>query len=275
MAKSQLPDAPSNLVLVFGSDNVHFQELIEGVRLVMGEESLVGIPSGRVISNDVISNEASMVLIVQNSSSYLSMASAPMDVGNPHSSVTSLLTQLRRQRSNYRQQFDCHNILMFENISVHQKPSTSQVLSAEVGLSSTIVGLNLRETASSLVRRDSILGRGAVAIEALSHTPWIVSSVNIDAFRQRPGILREAMVACLRNAMAQETYRPPAYGFVFFNFDLAGVSDEGMREVAQAWNTTTHDVPMIGFSCQYPFLRWQDHSLSTPAESIVIVLVPK
>ena len=44
MAKRELPDrATVDLVLALGPDSAHFQDFVEGVRLVSGEEKLIGI----------------------------------------------------------------------------------------------------------------------------------------------------------------------------------------------------------------------------------------
>src|SRR5688500_17525364 len=66
IAKSQLPAGPLDLVMAFVPSHLRVLDLIEGVRLVTGEKTLIGIPTGEVVANEIYSSEGAIVLAIQS-----------------------------------------------------------------------------------------------------------------------------------------------------------------------------------------------------------------
>ena len=54
------------MVLVFGGNQESFPELIEGVRLVTGEENLIGVPCSRVVANNHFEPNTSIIMMIQS-----------------------------------------------------------------------------------------------------------------------------------------------------------------------------------------------------------------
>jgi hypothetical protein len=114
-AKSHFRTGSPSLVLTFGPDNVHFKDLIEGVRLVTGEETLIGIPVRRVISKDAFSPEASVVLAIHSSEMHFSFGAVPVLPGQFSAVTISAFSQIRNARGNIRKQFSDQGLLVFDN----------------------------------------------------------------------------------------------------------------------------------------------------------------
>src|SRR4051812_48792944 len=64
-AKSQMGDGPASLSLIVGPGTVHFKDFIEGARLVLGEESLIAIPTDHPTSNSTSLKNATFVAALQ------------------------------------------------------------------------------------------------------------------------------------------------------------------------------------------------------------------
>ena len=75
LAKNQPPNGPINLVLVFGPGDIHLKDFIEGVRLVMGEETLIAVPCERVMTNETNLSGACFVVGLQTPGMRISIAS--------------------------------------------------------------------------------------------------------------------------------------------------------------------------------------------------------
>src|SRR4051812_12024844 len=81
-AKGQLSEGSPSLVLIVGSETVHFTDFIEGARLVLGEDALVAIPSKLLLSNETTSPHAGYVAALQLPGMKVSIASDEMSRQN-------------------------------------------------------------------------------------------------------------------------------------------------------------------------------------------------
>src|SRR5262245_14547967 len=94
MAKSQTPDVPIDLAIAASPSDIHFKDFIEGVRLVTGENTLVGVPTPWVFSSESPNTRSRVVLLLQSEIQRLTVVSAPEDA-SPLVTITSLMTDLR------------------------------------------------------------------------------------------------------------------------------------------------------------------------------------
>src|SRR5688500_15904190 len=78
MAKSQLPDGRLDLAVVLAPGNVHFKDFVEGVRLVTGDETLLGVPVTQTLSTEHTSPDACLVLLLRFAATRATLSFADM-----------------------------------------------------------------------------------------------------------------------------------------------------------------------------------------------------
>jgi hypothetical protein len=183
MAKSQLHNSPPSLVLAFGPDNLRFKDLIEGVRLVTGEDALIGIPAHRVLSREFSSHDSAVVLMIQSPTPF-AVASAPTSADRPVVTATAIQDQFRERRGNVRKNFKEHGRLIFSNATPKAAMDAARLISAEGSTDSWAVGVKTQAPSGcTLVCGDKTISDGLAAIECLGDTPWGVGEVAIGEFR--------------------------------------------------------------------------------------------
>jgi len=273
MAKSELPSAPFNLVLALGPSNPHFQDFIEGVRLVTGEEALIGIPTQHVFTNDFISPDAFVVLILQSNSHRFSISASNMNSSNLLSGVTSLFTDFRRIRGNIRHQFEYHGILYFDN---QDEKNKSAVIASEAGLDSWLMGIFPKTNLpTAMICHDMPVSEGTVAIECLSHDPWGIGTVNLSSFIDQPRIIHEAATTAVRDAVHQLNGQQAACCFIFLDFSLDKVSPSDFKGILHMEDPLMKNVPILGLSTSQQSFRSLNRPMMKTTESLVALVIPQ
>ncbi len=273
MAKGQLPDGPFDLVLAFGPSTIHFKDFVEGVRLVTGEECLLGIPTARVLAGNQAPPENCAVLILQSSSSRFSLAcnsNAP-----PLAAATALLTQFREARGNIRDQFEHHGILLVDA----QPPSRSAMaalIAADAGLESQVVAISTRlEKNAPLVCRNTSLTSGSAGMEWLSHTNWGIGTVGVGAFLNQPDILRNAVKTAWRDASAQRDENAAAFGLLLIDLPVDRISEDDIPGIFEHASATAKNMPLVGLVTSHLSLRCPGRFPLAQKNSVAVLLVPK
>jgi hypothetical protein len=275
-AKSQLRAGPANLVLTFGPDNVHFKDLIEGVRLVTGEEALIGIPVRRVISKDAFTADAAVVLAIQSSEMHFSFGAVPVMNGQFSSVSTSTLSQIRKSRGNIRKQFNEQGLLIFDNTPPKLSVDTLRLLSAEAGLTNWSVGVRPRVGQSiPLICGDKNISEGLIAVECLSPNPWGVGEVVLEEFiGQGSNVYLNAIKSAIRNALAAMT-TPPSFGLIFFNFPIDDIPSSETDAFFETAGSIIGDTPIVGFSTDHVLIKGTDRAMTLKNHSISVLLGPQ
>jgi len=98
MAVHQLPDGPPDLLLAFGPGEKQFQDFVEGVRLVTGEKSVIGLSSLTVFTRDLFLTDGGLVVAIQSGEIVFSPACSRTTGQDLLAGSTSLFTQFRRSR---------------------------------------------------------------------------------------------------------------------------------------------------------------------------------
>jgi len=93
IAKSQLPDGKFQMAWALGPASPAFQDFVEGVRLVSGDNGLVGFPSADVLTHEIFLPGGRLVCLLQSDYLHVTAAAAP----RPDSSITAALTSVISQ----------------------------------------------------------------------------------------------------------------------------------------------------------------------------------
>lgn len=270
MAKGQLPEGVLDLVLVFGPPGSRFKDFIEGVRLVTGEEALVGVPADLVFTTEGAPSGEGVVFAVQATGTHLSIASADLDPTNTLPGLSSLWTQWRQARGNARRGSLHHGVIVFDNGA--NAPLADPL--SEVGLESWLAGLSVRRsTTSPLVCGGRTISTGLVGIECLSSAPWGVGTVDVSAFRGQRDVYRDAIKSALRDARLQLNKKTPAAGLLFFPMQEKDADDhDAFLACAES---VVPNVPLIALQGRYHYARPFGRGVLTRPESLVALLVPQ
>jgi hypothetical protein len=277
MAKSQLREGPLGLVLVFGPDSFHFQNYIEGVRLVSGEDTLVGIAAHQLFSSESTTANTPLVFMLQSGQMCLSLASAEVEPTNLLPSLTSLFTQFRNHRGTIRQQFDHHGLILLSNSAATKEPESSLRAAADAGLGAWMASLAPRnQSTPPLLSQDTAIKQGFVGIECLSRSAWGIGEVNIGMFKNHPNVYQEATKSAVRNALSHMEMEAPAFGFLLFNFPLDSLTAENEQEIVAAVKPLVGEIPLIGFSTTFQYVRSENNwPASVESNSVVALLGPE
>lgn len=276
MAKLELLDrAHIDLILALGPDSIHFQDFVEGVRLVCGEEKLIGIPASKVFYHSPVPPDSSMVIMLASKQNQFEISCAHSDA-NLLPAVTSLFTEFRRIRGNNRHQFDHHGVLFFENTKQGLGILPTQLMAADAGLDSWIVGVTPRSRETDILMcRDNTLPKGLVALECLTNSPIGLGVVNLRSFKNQPHIIREALRIALRDAVLQMEGADPAFSLVFMDLDPETISPQDFQHVFQGNTIPAKSFPLFGICTQSQTFRPQHHSSLAPTECVFCVVIPQ
>lgn len=274
MAKSQLTDSKLDLVLAFGPGNVRFKDFIEGVRLVTGENNLIGIPVGHAVSTEQTSPDSCFVLILQSTSTQFSIAAQDVQPGQLLSGATSIMSQFRQARGNSIRNFKHRGLLLFKHFFAEQKNSLAYQIASDMGLETWMVGgVPLLEKSNPFVCQNSTIQNGLVGIECLSQQPWGIGSVNTGSFPTQADVYREATKSAMREALAHLAGSAPVFGLIFFDLPSEISSNDAQTILDGAALLVPH-VPIIGIPTQRRFVRPLNQPLKMEKESVVALLVP-
>lgn len=272
MAKSQIADGAIDLALAFGPATLHFQDFIEGVRLVTGEEKLIGIPASRILSAEMPSPDASLVIAFSSPSSRFSIAAAEGADGLV--SATSLMTQFRTQRGDHRQFFEHRGVLVFDNAGGARTALPTEMC-GHAGLESLLIDVSLDlPKGVAMACRNRFIRRGAIGLECLSPRAWGAATVGIGAFLNQPDIYRQAVKSATRDAASQLNEKP-ALGLVWFDFPPDQIDPDHLWELFETGRQQAKNLALIGLPCEQQFTRALSRSITVPKNSVTAVMVPQ
>lgn len=275
MAKNQLSGAPVNLVVVMGPDTLQFQDFIEGVRLITGEDQLIGIPANKIYSTEAAAVDVYYVILLSSQTAHISITFSDILDNTFTATVTSILHQLRQIRGNASFNEPYGGIVLLEHLSLAEKKLFVEKFSLDVGFKTDVIALTPEaEGRNPFFVRSRSVEQGIVALEYLSPQRWGLGSVDIESFENKPGILKEAVKSALRDAMSQIKGSSTALGILLFSSDNKNFKEEPPDLLMAASQCLPH-VPFIGMSVRHQFLRAVNRSALPQKESVIALLIPE
>lgn len=273
MAKSQLPDGPADLVIVIGPDSIHFQDFVEGVRLITGEDQLIGLPAKRITSTETTAADVTYVIVLRSQTTHLSLTFTEMPQGQSLLSLTALFHQLRQIRGNASYEEPYGGLLVVNRMEAEAQESFVERLSLEAGFKSDLICLTpLISPQTPFVVRSRQINQGLVALEYLSGIRWAMGSVDVESFDKKPGLVGEAVKSAVRDSLAQLKGRPPAVGFLFYD---SRMETENPHDILNGAAGLLPHVPLLAVPTAQQFVRSAGRSAVAQRESIVSLLVPR
>lgn len=276
MAKAQLSENAMDLVLAVGPTNAGFKAFIEGVRLVTGEQTLIGLPSSNalLIGSSVVTSP--FVLTLHSPSMKFTLASCYAQTDDALFVSTSLLTQFRQKRRIEHQNFDSRNILAFGKTQIDNAIPLAYSLSADAGLESCVSGalLNTKETAP-FVCQNHALDSGIVAIEALAASPWGVGMVSTGPFTDKPNIHAEAIKIAFKDALAQIGTHSALLSFLFLDIPTGDSSFPSSAVLLEIVRSSIKNIPILVFPTTAQFGRCRDRALKIELNTVMALVVPQ
>ena len=274
MAKAQQPSSSLDLILALGPSSEHFQDFIEGVRLVTGEKGLIGFPSHHVFTNDLYLAEGGLVVLVRSDTLHFSIASSGLHGNAYNAAFSSLASQYRNQRGNIFHQYEFQGTLIVDNSHSADNKQLIAHASVESGLDSWVVGITPpSHPALPLFCNDQVIQKGLVGIECLSMSPIGIGTVTIEAFNRNPAIFKEAVKSAFREAQSQMD-SPPAAGFLFIDFPIESKSIQDMQTLFHLEDSNLRNCPLIGYTTNNHSVKYINRSGSALKETIVALLLP-
>ncbi len=271
-AKQLLNSGSIHLAIAVGPGDVHFQDFIEGTRLVIGEESLVGFPSTQVVTNNSTSSDVSAVFLYHSSESKVSIASHLKNGHSDMAAISSVLTQLKSKRGNDPQSYENRYLILLENFNSEEAISTARKGRFEAGLFTQVIAINSALlTHTPLISQDRHIQPGLVAIEFLTQETWGIASINLSEFKNHKGIYAEAAKTIIRKALAQ-TKSKPAIGIVFSNCAKDVVDSKDWESIFQVGETLIPGMPMVGMNTADIYIHLNDQPHLSNKDSMSILL---
>jgi hypothetical protein len=274
MAKLQLHDAPPNLILSFGPSTAHFQDFIEGVRLVTGEAGLVAFSSHHVFTNDLYMATGGLVVLLQSDTLHFSVGAATIANSNYSAAFTSLITQHRQQRGNICHQYEFRGMLVVDNASTSEHKKLIDCAAVEGGLEGWAIGISpLTARPLPLLCDDKVVQKGLVGIECLSVNPVGISSVSVEAFGENPSVYREAVKSAVREARSQMTSEPAA-GLLLFDFPMEMKTAQDLQTLFRQDESPFRNCPMVGLATDGHSVKLPHRAGTVLNQSVVAMLLP-
>jgi hypothetical protein len=273
-AKQQLPDGKTQIAFALGPESSSLQDFVEGVRLVTGDEGLVGLPSARLLTNEIFLPQSRLVCLIQSNYANITAASSPRKKGYLTASLTSVLSQHRARRGNGCHQFFQRGLIVIDNSSEESVDALLHRAGVEFGLDGWIVALKPHgEPPLPLLCGDAVLSTGLIGIEILSQETVGIGSVNTGAFKDGSQVVREAVKAAIREARTQLT-SAASIGFLIYNFDMDAKTAADVQMDLKRKELGVHDVPMVGFQTASHGVKYPHRTDTTPVQSVTAVLLP-
>jgi len=273
-ARQQMKGGPADLVLAFGRGDFQFQDFIEGVRLVTGEDTLVGFPSAQVVSSNLKTSDASVVLLMQSSKAKLSLASFCQNGNTKVAAITSLISQFREKRGNQSRQFKHRFLILIDNLNNKEKNFMAQNLRFEAGLLTEMVAIKPPDLKNvPLLSQDKVVYQGFVAIEILSNERWGAGAINIGEFKNQKGVSAEAAKTIYRRALSQMESKPSC-GLLFSNSPAESFSAQEWESILQEIDSLAPGVPLVGISTGEIYIHQMDRPAFFQKDALAVLLLP-
>ena len=274
MAKSQTSDMPIDLALAVGPAEIHFKDFVEGVRLVTGENALIGLPAPWVFATDAPNSRTRTVLLLRSDGQRLTLVSSPEEP-NPLVTVTSLLSDLRSARGNARLDYDLHGLVAIDNLTSPDRSIATRHLAADAGLESWLIAFSLWPSdIAPIISGPKVIPRGFSVIECLSNGPWGTGWVETASFPEGSDIRREAARAAMRAAIAQLQSRKASSGLLLVASQNQPMPEAEAHELFESARAVAPHLPLIGLPISSLYLRSNGRTLEGQ-EGVVSLLVPQ
>jgi hypothetical protein len=249
---------------------------MEGVRLVSGSDDMIGVPTSKIVMNDILPPESGIVAAFQTKNSQISIASSSIDDRNIFPAITSVLTQFRQSRGNIQHQFEYHGIIAFTNVTTADPLALFDNLTIDAGLDSWLVGVSLTPAPSMpLLCRDESILSGLIAIECLSNSSWGLGYVDTSSFPKDLKTMREASRTALREALNQLQGEDPAAALIFLGGNSVSLSSTDLQQLLQGDSQPGLNFPILTFQCQNCLVRPTDRALLHGQDIITALVVPQ
>lgn len=275
MARSQLKEAAPDLVLAFAPSNDHFQDFIEGVRLVTGEEGLIGVAVERVVTNELFTPQACVVAMIRVPESRVTIATAGAAPDGRDAALTEILTTFRAARGNLARQYDHRGTFIIEHAPAGADPAFPLLAMSETALDAWFIQISPRQSAPSpVICRDRIISTGRIATEILAERPWGVGVVETAAFPQEATILAQAAKTALRDAANQMDGALPAFGLLFLNEPSSAALEGDFSAVFREAQSVMGGQPLVGILVKNGFFHVPGRPNVSGRQSVAALLVP-
>lgn len=264
MAKSQMSANQIGLALAFGPNNRKFDDFIEGVRLVTGEDALLGVPCQRVFLPDYEATDVGLVVLLQLSSTAFSLSAIDAGDQTPLVTSTRLLTHMRSVRHKSAHIYQSHGVLLFSIDMVEENPAILRELCTNGGFDAWHLSLSLpRPLTSSLVCQQQRISRGIIALEFLSNSPWGIGTVGMSSFPNQPDIPQHAIESALRDAALQIKQTTGVFNLLFMDHQPEKIS-------LHLKNTAIVVLPGATMAT-----RAVNRSATAPTNSVIALTIPE
>jgi hypothetical protein len=266
MAKTQPSNDAPGLILAFSNAGVHFKDFIEGVRLVVGDAPLIGLPCEPWLAQDVPNYETGAVVIVSSQTNHFWVAPHRTSIHHVETGTTHLAGNAHLGKSK--------GLLVFGEETVIANETFQHALIADMNPNMWEVGAGWTFKSNNFIAcQNQFLNHGVAAVGINSQEPWLISSVGLSSFRSQPQFIEEGVKTTLRSALQQKNATDFAFALLLLNGfeDLDPIFTH--RQISHAMSLHSH-VPWLGLNIDAHFVHNNDRWQPTNSESLTTLLVP-
>lgn len=273
-AKSQLSEGKFDLAITLGPQSSDLQDYLEGVRLVAGDQGLLGLPSQSVITSDIYLPDGKLVCLLRPENMHVSLAASHSHECANVEILTTLLSQHRRQRGTASHQFEQRGLIFIDNRPCGSDSAFLQQAIVECGLESWILFIRpLNALPVPLFCKDMVLTRGLIGVEVLSQGPVGLGSVSLGSFEQTPTLIKEAAKAAVREAKSHP-HGPFGFAFFLFDFDITPQVATDLQAELNRPDSPIKDIPWVAFRSAAHGVKYAHLSGQIQKQSITVALFP-
>ena len=267
MAKTQHSNDSPSLVLALSDTGVHFKDFIEGVRLVMGEDLLIGLPREPWLAQDAPSHETGAVVIVTSKTNDFFVAPHRTSIHHIEVGTTHLAAATHLHQSN--------GLIVFGEEDIISNNIFQRALIADMDPDTWSVGAGWGfKSNNSIVCQNHFLNHGVAAIGVRSREPWHVATVGLGSFRNQPQFLEQGIKTAVRSALHQKNGNDIAFGLLLLNSFKDLESHEAHRAISQSMSLACPHTPWLGLTTDAHFVHHNDRWHPSPIETLTLILVP-
>jgi len=134
------PDGPANMAIVLAATKYKYQEVLRGVHEVIGDVPLIGCSTAGEFADELVSDEATVVMLIRSDKMRFATAVGKGLKGNPMGAVSQVFSQFRQSRGNAIQNFENRSVLMLPDGLAGKGETLVDYFALEAGLSTSIAG---------------------------------------------------------------------------------------------------------------------------------------
>jgi hypothetical protein len=267
MAKTQRSNDAPSLVLALSDAGVHFKDFIEGVRLVMGEDLLIGLSREPWLAQDAPSHETGTVVIISSKTNDFfviphNTTTQRIEVGTTHLAAAAHLHQ-------------SNGLLIFGEEDIVSNATFQRALIADMNPGAWSIGAGWGVKPNNWIAcQNNFLNHGVAAIGVRSDEPWLVASVGLSSFRNQPQFLEEGIKTAVRSALQQKTAAEIAFGLILLNSFQDLEPNAAHQAISQAMSQTCPHTPWLGLTTDTHFVHHNDRWHPSSSDTLTMALVP-